>query len=112
PSNGPFVPGATRFAPLSARPWLPYFAPLALVQIKRGGPKPARPTSSSRYNFLQSDYSLWRLGSSKTIGSHTDWKVRPKGINNASFDQDSAGAPYMSCGCYGARNFCCSDAIE
>jgi len=39
PSNGPFVLGATRFAPLSARPWPSYFAPLALVQIKRGGPK-------------------------------------------------------------------------
>jgi len=25
-----FIPGATRFALLSACPWLPYFAPLAL----------------------------------------------------------------------------------
>ena len=48
--------------------------------------------SSFRYNFLQSNYSLWRLGSSKTIGSrwtyqNFQWHVvqlKPKGKENAS----------------------------
>src|ERR1041385_1104563 len=65
-------------------PWLSHFA--ALVQINYHWTGLSMMPSSSRYNFLQSDYSLWRLRSLKTIGSQArigTLLLRPKGTNNA-----------------------------